>query len=464
MLFNTFQFAIFLALVVFMHRRLGPQRRGPMLLLASLIFYTLWIPAYLPLLLIDIGINYLLVCAMARSQRPRLMLVLSVGFTLSLLVYFKYAAMIVSSLIPILGHEVRIPEILLPLGISFYSFQIIGFSLDQYRRQAREVPSLARYALFIGFFPQLIAGPILRGSQFLPQLEGGGSPNPVRTRRGLWLLASGIAKKVIAADFLLAPFVDAVFAAPGAGSAGVHLVAIWSFAFQIYFDFSGYTDMGRGIALLLGFELPFNFAEPYLSRNPAEFWRRWHMTLSQWLRDYLYIWLGGNRRGRARTTINLMLTMLLGGLWHGAAWNFVIWGGLHGLLLVLHRKFGRQSGDVDAPLMRSDVLRIVVLFNCVCLIWIFFRAPDLAAAWAFLLGIFAGHDLSAWPVMQCLILGLCVASHGIERYLRPRLLQLQERFANSLPGLALEGIALGALLALAVLVSGSGGEFIYFQF
>ena len=352
MLFNTAQFAIFFVALLWVYRLLPRGGRNGWLLGASLLFYTLWIPSYLMLLLIDIGVNYALLRGMVRSARPRLYFVASLVFTLGLLACFKYAAFAVETLGPLAhvlgGAEPPIPEVLLPLGISFYSFQILALQIDAYRGDFEAPRSFPRYALFVCFFPQLVAGPILRGREFLPQLERGGELQPERTRRGLWLIASGVVKKVIVGDFLLAPFVDPVFQHPGIADAPVHLLAVYSFAFQIYFDFSGYTDMARGMGLLMGFELPLNFKEPYLSRNPSEFWRRWHITLSRWLQDYLYIPLGGNRGGSFLTYRNLGITMLLGGLWHGASWNFVIWGALHGGILVLHRRFGKPAADVLA--------------------------------------------------------------------------------------------------------------------
>lgn len=341
MLFNSYSFAIFFLAVLGVTRALPGRHRSSFLLGASLLFYFFWIPVYLVLLLFAIGVNYGLVRLLAHAAHKRWAVAASVIFPIGLLAYYKYAAFLVASFLPLsnllIDGEFDLPGVLLPLGISFYTFQIVALNIDIYRGKIEPIESLREYALFVCFFPQLIAGPILRGSQLLPQIHEGGAPSPDRTRRGLWLITVGLAKKVLIADVLLAPFVDRVFAAPGFASAPEHLLAVYSFAFQIYFDFSGYTDMARGLALLLGFELPLNFKEPYLSRNPAEFWRRWHITLSEWLRDYLYIPLGGNRRGVSRTRVNLLLTMLLGGLWHGAAWNFVIWGGLHGLLLAAHR-------------------------------------------------------------------------------------------------------------------------------
>ena len=401
MLFNTFQFAVFLSIVLFFYYGLPRKFRGSTLLVASLIFYTMWNPAYLILLLAEIGVNYALLRFMLRSKRRLPYLISSAVFTLGLLAYFKYTAMILETLIPALGGSpvwgFEIPEILLPLGISFYSFQILGLTIDAYRGQLEEVPHLGSYALFVSFFPQLIAGPILRGSEFLPQLLRGGQPTWDRTRRGLWLIAIGLGKKVVVADFLLAPFVDQVFNQYAPTSSAFHWVALYSFAFQIYFDFSGYTDMARGIALLLGFELPMNFLEPYLSRNPSEFWRRWHITLSRWLADYVYIPLGGNRRGSSRTYLNLALTMLLGGLWHGANWTFVIWGGLHGLLLIAHRLIRREGTPVNLPLSWRDAPKVFVFFNLVSLLWVFFRAPDLDLAVRYLGRLLGSLWVASYP-------------------------------------------------------------------
>ena len=467
MLFNTFQFAIFLAVVVLLYRAAPRGVRNQVLLGASLVFYTLWIPAYLPLLLLGIGVNHALLRGMRASRRPQLFLLASIVFTMGLLVYFKYAAMLVETLVPgwelLTGVTLPIPEILLTLGISFYSFQIVAYSVDCYWSPKTEIPSLTRYALFIAFFPQLIAGPILRGGEFLPQAEANRGPSPAQVRRGLWLLASGVVKKVILADFLLAPFVDPIFSAPGVASAPFHWVAIYSFCFQIYFDFSGYTDMGRGMALLFGFELPFNFEEPYLARNPAEFWRRWHMTLTRWLTYYIFTPLGGATQGEWLTYRNLILTMLLAGLWHGAGWNFVVWGGMIGLMLAAHRRFGSPE-RVDARLVPGDAWKILLHFNVYAVVLVLFRVDSLPQAADFWTGLCGGGEVSGWPVMQTAILLLCVASHIGERLLRPRLAGVQAWCGRSLLGVGVEGAALGLILAIAVLVAGAGGEFIYFQF
>jgi alginate O-acetyltransferase complex protein AlgI len=466
-LFNTLQYAIFLTTVLVLLRTVPARARTGVLLAASLAFYSLWLPVYLLLFVGDLIVNYVLLRAMMRSARPRPYLVASIAITLGLLAGFKYAAFAIETLLPLLsgvGLEIDVPRYFLPLGISFYSFQIIALAVDTYRGRVEPVTSFARYALFIAFFPQLIAGPILRGAEMLPQLAVGGTPSPQRTRRGCWLLISGLAKKVVFADFLLAPFVDEAFLAPDFGSAGFHLIATYSFAFQIYFDFSGYVDMARGSALLMGFEIPTNFLEPYLSRNPAEFWRRWHITLSTWLRDYLYIPLGGNRRGTSATYVNLFITMLLGGLWHGAAWTFVVWGGAHGLLLALHRLIGGSAGNIDRPLSTRDIPSILLTFHCAAFLFAIFRAPSLGDAGLFLAQLLSFDYASGWPPLQSVIILLCVAAHLFERWIRKNLTHIQEHAAASAWGPLLEGTFAGLLIGLAYALSGAGGEFIYFQF
>lgn len=471
MLFNSLPFVLYFMAIYFLYRALPASQRNGLLLTGSLVFYTLWIPSYVVLLLADIAINYALLQAMQRSSTPRRYMVLSVCFTLGLLGVFKYAALAVETLSPLLregiGIELPVPELMLPLGVSFYSFQIIALNVDCYRRQIQAPKSLTRYALFISFFPQLIAGPILRGADFLPQLERGGEMTRVRTQRGIWLIVCGLVKKLVFADFLLAPFVENVFSTPGLGSVGFHLVAIWSFTFQIYFDFSGYCDMARGLALLLGFELPLNFQEPFLSRNPAEFWRRWHITLSNWLRDYIYVSLGSHRVTKPAFN-RLAITMLLGGLWHGASWTFVIWGAIHGALLVLHRVVSPVLSRIAPKSIPGQriwhLLCVVATFQMVCIAFVFFRSPNYESSVQFLVGIFGGHGLQVWPWVQLLIVLLCGGLHVGERFARERVPALQAICARTVTGGLVEGAALGVALGLAIAASGVGSEFIYFQF
>ena len=470
MLFNSLQYAIFLLAIWLVTRTLPRSARVGVLLAASFLFYALWHPIYLLLLATMLLVNFALLRAIANGKNARWALAGSISFTLASLIWFKYAALLITTAAPVIeavfGAPPTAPTIFLPLGISFYSFQIIALAVDVKRGEVDCPPSLSRYALFVCFFPQLVAGPILRGSELLPQLEGGGEQTPERTRRGLWLLAVGAMKKMLFADFLLAGFVNTAFGAADLASAPIHLFAVYSFAFQIYFDFSGYTDMARGSALLLGIELPLNFREPYLSRNPAEFWRRWHITLSSWLRDYLYIPLGGNRYGNLFTLRNLALTMMLGGLWHGAAWTFLLWGTLHGVFLIAHRLSAsstRGSSNEERIDLR-DLPAIVLCFHAVCIGWVFFRAPDVATAMTVLGTIATGSYASPWPWLQVVVVGVCAALHVAERIGRIHIAELQSVCASARWGPAAEGLALGAVLALAVAVSDSGGDFIYFQF
>ena len=469
MLFPTLQFALFFGIVLILHRNVPRGARAGILLGASLLFYALWIPPYLLLLLADIGVNYLLLQAIQRGRRRKLWLCISIVFTLGLLAGFKYAMPIAEAVVgwwewgtPSPGF---LPQVILPLGISFYSFQIVGFAVDAYRRDTGEesVP-LGRYALFIAFFPQLIAGPILRGREMLPQLARGGQVDRERDRRGIRFLAWGLFKKVVLSDFLLAPFVNIVFLSPGDAGFEIHWIAIYAFAFQIYFDFSGYTDMARGLALLLGYELPDNFLEPYLSRGPSEFWRRWHITLSRWLRDYLYIPLGGNRRSLSRTHVNLLLTMLLGGLWHGAGWTFVAWGAMHGILLSLERAIGWHSQGPGERLQWRDAPRIFVFFHLTCLSWVFFRAESLGDALDFMGGLFGSAGVSGVPLLPTLTVLFCAALHGVERWVRTRPASSADPFPSRAWSGAMEAAVLGLVLAAVVAASGTGAEFIYFQF
>lgn len=467
MLFNSFEFAAFFLVAFAAFLATPPKHRNAALLAASIVFYGLWLPVFVPLLLGTLAVNHWLLERIAASSRKRAYLVLSIGGTIALLCFFKYSAWALGLLVPLLPGlrplESRALEIVLPLGISFYSFEIVSVAVDVYRGRIR-CPPFPEYALFVTFFPHLIAGPIMRGGELLPQLDLGGERTARRTRRGVWLFAVGLAKKAVLSDYLLLPFVTQAFSVPGAASGPVHLVGMYSFAFQIYFDFSGYTDMARGIACVFGFELPRNFDEPYLSRSVTEFWRRWHMTLSRWLRDYLYIPLGGNRLGSGRTLVNLMATMLLGGLWHGAGLNFVVWGGLHGAFLASERLRGRSRSRRSGPMAWRDVPSVLLTFHLVCLAWIPFRAATWSASVGYLRGLLAGGYLHEWPIVPAAIVVLCASLHAVERMVRLRLPEWHARIESALWGPWLEGALFGAVVSASALASGGGVEFIYFRF
>ena len=389
MLFHTQVFLIFLALLLLCLacvRRHGPRKM--VLLVASYTFYMWWNPAFISLILFSTVVNYWVGLQLGRADsrvRRRLLLAIGVGANLGVLGFFKYANFLQDNLLLVLrcfGYEPGWASlnIILPVGISFYTFQSMSYTIDVYRRQLPVCRSLLDLALYISFFPQLVAGPIIRAGDFLPQLD---TPNRVQfDGAALMLVLRGLAKKVIIADSI-AVFSDRVFADVTAWSSLIIWVSALCFYVQIYCDFSGYSDMAIGIGRILGFELPINFRRPYFSRSPTEFWRRWHISLSTWLRDYLYISLGGNRHGALKTFRNLMITMLLGGLWHGASWNFVLWGSLHGLALVVHRLYRdvveRQGWATRLDASRAySLVSFLLLQYWVVLTWIPFRVTSTA--------------------------------------------------------------------------------------
>ncbi len=406
MLFNSpvFLFA-FLPVVVAGFYLLGAGGRSKIAVLwlvgASLFFYGWWDPAYLLLIAASILFNYRLGLALAREERlafRRALLAVGIAGDLGTLGYFKYAGFLADNLGTLIGGGIEIGDIVLPLAISFFTFQQIAFLVDCHRRRARE-PSFPHYCLFVSFFPQLIAGPIVHHAEMLPQFERARTYDfhARRLSLGLSILAIGLFKKVVIADGMAA-YANPVFAAAEAG-ARPDFLAAWSgalsYTFQLYFDFSGYADMAIGLGAMFGIRLPLNFYSPYKATSIIDFWRRWHITLARFLRDYLYIPLGGSRRGPARQGLNLMVVMLLGGLWHGAGWTFVLWGGLHGLYLGLnhlwrwakHRLGWRQ---VEPAWWRRWLGRLAT-FLAVVVGWVFFRAESLEGASAILDGL-AGQN------------------------------------------------------------------------
>src|SRR3954470_21538126 len=386
MLFSSyaflFQFLPAVALAFAVARRFSPRCGIWALAFASLIFYGAWKPVYLLLLLASIGVNFWLGLQMEDPRRRRAIGTLGIAFNLAALCYFKYTNFLFDSLGALTGTPLPFVNVVLPLGISFFSFQQIAYLVDV-MRGAKVERDLVSYTLFVSFFPHLIAGPLVHHAEMIPQFKRGRtSRSAVLAARGLAIFAAGLFKKVVIADNL-AQFVTPVFTHLDAGG-GVSTQWAWlstlAYTLQIYFDFSGYSDMAVGLALLFGIRLPVNFLSPYKATSIIEFWRRWHITLSRFLRDYLYIPLGGNRLGEARRYQNLLVTMLLGGLWHGAGWNFVIWGGLHGLYLSIDRARGaRRELPGGLPAVR-DLPAIALTFVLACFAWIFFRAHTFGQA------------------------------------------------------------------------------------
>jgi D-alanyl-lipoteichoic acid acyltransferase DltB (MBOAT superfamily) len=441
-----------------------PRAWRPFILVASYVFYG-WVDWRWVLLLIASSIVNTVaarVISSAPSQRVRKRaLTVAICFDLGLLCVFKYLGFFVSEMDEGLdsiglGSTIPLVQIVLPIGISFFTFQAISYVVDVYRGETRAA-SLADVAILQAFFPHLVAGPIVRANELLPQLRTPRDPREVLAGPGLFLVAGGLIKKTVVADELARNIVDPVFNDP-AGHSGLEvLFAIYGFAAQIYCDFSGYTDMAIGLALLLGFQLPQNFNRPYLALSLQDFWRRWHMTLSRWLRDYLYIPLGGNRDGERRTYRNLMLTMLLGGLWHGAAWTFVIWGGIHGAALSAERWARRRWQRFRMPAFAAWF----ITFHVVCLAWIFFRSPDLSTAFAMLGGLFSGGPA---PLVTFSVVFFTVASIALQA-VPGRTWERAEAWLVARP-VAAQGIALGLLIVTADAAVGQEGvaPFIYFQF
>jgi len=477
MLFPTVEYALFFLAVLAVAWPLAGRLTAHkvFLLLASYVFYGFWSWGSVPLLMAVSLFAGLVAQGMQHSQDERVrrgLLCFGVVVCLAVLAYYKYTSFLLLSAMgawrlvgrsPVggLAGASRLMAPLLPLGISFFVFHAISLLGDVYRRKLRGPLSLLDALLYVAFFPQLIAGPILRASRFIPQLRRQRDPAHIRVNRAFLLILSGLFKKVIVSNTLATRLVEPVFAAPASFHAGDVLLAIYGYAAEIYCDFSGYTDIAIGCALLLGYHFPRNFHAPYTATDPQEFWRRWHISLSTWLRDYLYIPLGGSRRGPWRTAANLMLTMLLGGLWHGASWTFVVWGGLMGVYLVGHRLWA--AWPAVERLRAAGWWRWasrLLLFHAVCLGWVFFRSPTFALAGTVLrqLGSRGAVTMASWPVMAALAVGL------LGQY-APRVWRrgLEATMAR------LPAVANGALLAAGVCVIELLGPtgvapFIYFQF
>jgi D-alanyl-lipoteichoic acid acyltransferase DltB (MBOAT superfamily) len=400
MVFNSFVFLLFFPLVTvgyfFLTIRIGLRHKDLsntlsqfFLLAASLFFYGYWNPAYLVLILISVAVTWVsgLLMEGRNAREKRLVLTASLVINLGILFFFKYYGFFAETAGLLSSGRIQFPSfnVLLPVGISFYTFQALGYSIDVYYGRVRAEKNFITYALFVTFFPQLVAGPIERSGNLLPQFKVNYEFDYDRVTSGLRLAAWGMFKKVVIAD-RLAIYVNGVFENPAVYPGTSVALAVFFFAFQIYCDFSGYSDIAIGCARVLGFNLMTNFRQPYFSRSIAEFWRRWHISLSTWLKDYIYIPLGGNRKGEARKDLNLLITFLLSGLWHGAAWHFVVWGALHAIFQItgrstkpLRNTLGRKAGLPEDSRPRK-VTQVFVTFILVCFAWVFFRANTMQDA------------------------------------------------------------------------------------
>jgi alginate O-acetyltransferase complex protein AlgI len=474
LIFPTVQFALFFAVVLPLSWALMPRQRlwRPFILLASYYFYAAADWHYVFLLAGSTVVNQAAATSITRQPSAKVrkaVLIAAIALDLGTLGVFKYLDFFSDSLSASLGLSLGLLHLVLPVGVSFYTFQAISYVVDVYRGRTPLAKPLD-YAIYASFFPHLVAGPIVRASEFVPQLSGPRDPSRIPAGRAFGLIAGGLVKKMVVADMIGTKLVEPVFGTPEAHNGSETLMAIYGYAVQIYCDFSAYTDMAIGLALLLGFRFPENFDRPYTASSLQDFWRRWHMTLSRWLRDYLYIPLGGNRGGSVRTYRNLMVTMLLGGLWHGAAWTFVIWGGIHGVGLAAERAWPsianamRFPTDIPAriPQPVKTAMARVATFHVVCLAWVFFRAPDLGTALAVLGRLFAGGP-STGIVTPSLVL-LIAAALAVQWIPRGVGARLRTAFVT-LPVYA-QGVSLGVMLLLVAAVSGGQGvaPFIYFRF
>jgi D-alanyl-lipoteichoic acid acyltransferase DltB (MBOAT superfamily) len=427
MLFNSFIFIfIFLPVTVATFFWLGRKNHGwaaGWLALASLFFYGYWDYRYIPLLLASIGFNYFmgLRIAQAIAYARKRWLVVAVCANLLLLAYFKYADFFLETISVVSNNDLPALHIVLPIGISFYTFTQIAFLVDTYQGKVKEY-RFVHYLLFVTYFPHLIAGPVLHHKEMMPQF----SDERIYTYSsrnfavGLTIFCIGLAKKVLIADNL-APFGSPLFENAESPSLLLAWGGVLAYSFQLYFDFSAYSDMAIGLSRLFGVRLPLNFNSPYKAENISEFWRRWHMTLSRFLRDYLYFPLGGSRTGAFNRYRNLMVVMLLGGLWHGAGWNFIIWGGLHGLYLVIHHAWAAVSKSVRFP---SDsaawrLIATLITFIAVCFAWVFFRSPDLGTSWEIVRGMTGGFGVALPDAIGSRLgtLAIVLENFGVSYYL-----------------------------------------------
>ncbi|SIQ74268.1 D-alanyl-lipoteichoic acid acyltransferase DltB, MBOAT superfamily [Aromatoleum tolulyticum] len=478
MIFSSVSFAVFFAAVLatYLLAR-SPTQRATVLLMASLIFYASWKPAYLILLGASVTANWFVYRGML-ATRSRALMITAIAANLTVLGCFKYLALLIESalwLARVAGAEVAVArpawiDWVLPLGISFYTFHMLSAMIDVYRGDCTRSISFRHWCLFVSFFPQLIAGPIVRVHELVAQLE---DLQPVSWRNlkiGAFIFAGGLIKKALLADNL-APLVDALFAQPAQLDFLLAWLATLGFGMEIYLDFSGYSEMALGLACMFGVTLPLNFRFPYMARSATEFWHRWHMSLSRWLRDYLYISIGGNRSGRFGSYRNLMITMLLGGLWHGANWTFVFWGFLHGTLLIGHRLLNaalRVAGIAEGALLDRALswLGWPLTFVAIHFTWVFFRAPNFTDAWtvcAAMLGLAEPAALVSVRLYEVVGVLMTVVLVLIE----PRIVAVFERRGVDwwwrVP-FPLRGVAYASLVLAIVVFGGPTQKFIYFDF
>ncbi len=469
LIFNSGLFLFLFVFFLLVYIPLSKTHRPKLLFvtLFSLYFYYKSSGWYFLLLLSTVAIDYHLAAAIGRARQKstrQILLALSIIANLGVLGYFKYTNLFIELISPLADVPYQPLDIFLPVGISFFTFQSMSYTIDVYRGHLRPVEHILDYAFFVSFFPQLVAGPIVRAADFLPQLKMPTMVTREMFGRGIFLITTGLFKKAIISNYISLNFVDRVFDAPSLYSGLENLMAVYGYALQIYCDFSGYSDMAIGLALILGFHFNLNFDSPYQSKNITEFWRRWHMSLSSWLRDYLYISLGGNRKGRARTYLNLFLTMVLGGLWHGAAWRFVLWGALHGSALAFHKLVAGRTASVSSPV--PAMVSTLLTFHFVCFCWIFFRAADMQIAGDMLWQIavqFRAELLPEFIAGYPWVVGLMTLGYVLH-FVPARMERWAIRKTTDLPLAGQTALLTVVILWVIQTKSASIQPFIYFQF
>ncbi|MEZ4918220.1 MAG: MBOAT family O-acyltransferase [Saprospiraceae bacterium] len=469
LIFSSGAFLFFFLGFLVIYRLLRNQQQKRILwsILFSLFFYYKSSGVYFVLLIISVLIDYhaaRLIEASELPSRKKLFLVLSLISNLGLLAYFKYTNYFVDLWNQASGGHLGPFDIFLPVGISFFTFQSMSYTIDVYRGNLKALDNYWDFSFYVTFFPQMVAGPIVRAADFLPQINKPLELTREDLGRAVFLFATGLFKKAVISDYISQNFVDRVFDSPLQYSGMENLMAVYGYAMQIYCDFSGYSDMAIGIGLLLGFRFPINFDSPYQSLSITEFWRRWHISLSTWLRDYLYIPLGGNRKGRIRTYVNLLLTMLLGGLWHGAATRFIIWGALHGGMLAVERWIKETIPGSPGPMRRF--LGGLFTFHFVCLCWIFFRAQSVEAVGQMLSQIaFFFHPQVFFEFIDGYPMVVFWLSVGYFLHLMPAKMELRAQSVVTAMPLPVKALFVTLVIALVMQVKSADVQpFIYFQF
>jgi D-alanyl-lipoteichoic acid acyltransferase DltB (MBOAT superfamily) len=463
------------------------RTRNIYLFLVSLFFYYKAGGLFLFILIFVTVIDYCCGFLIYKSRRVagrRFFVLLSIISNIGLLAYFKYTAFIISIINELFGTQLKVYDLLssfsnsvigtsfdisyiiLPIGISFFTFQSLSYTIDVYRKKMEPVRNIIDFGFYVSFFPHLVAGPIVRASVFIPQIYQEFRLSRPEFSHSLYMISKGLIKKLIISNFIALNLVDRVFDAPSMYSGFENLLAIYGYGLQIYCDFSGYTDIAIGVALILGFRLPVNFNSPYKAKSISDFWKRWHISLSQWLRDYLYISLGGNRKGKIRTYFNLMITMLLGGLWHGASLRYVIWGGLHGIGLVINRIWDSIFKGHTRTRWFGRILSVFITFQFVNFCWIFFRAPDLESVRTMLKQIFEnfspGSYMTVLPAYSSALLLMAVAY--IIHFLPERIKESYRGIFIKIPLVAQLALVMAVAILLFQMRTTEVMPFIYFRF